>query len=244
MPTKKIKTLDLKVIKSEKPIEEQKNNNKIIKIFLIFISLLLAFSTAGLTFLYFKEKNKINDSTFVATEEIRIIKEKLSKHYLLSRDEDPTIATIVDIDTLKEQNPTFYEKAQNNDKVIIYSDKAFIFRIEEDIIVNVAPVIKQPIQNNDMDSLIIDLRNGTQDENYLDEVAVGIMTNLGENFIVESTSNALSDDFTQVIIYDLSDGTKSNLVNILAEELKATIEKNLPEGEPLSNADVVVILGK
>jgi cytoskeletal protein RodZ len=71
--------------------------------------------------------------------------DQLAEHMILP-DGKPTVATIVDLEKLKNDNPKFYEKAQVGDRLIIFSEKAILYRYEEDLIVNTAPV--QINQNN------------------------------------------------------------------------------------------------
>lgn len=54
--------------------------------------------------------------------------------------ETPTVATVSDLDKLKDQ--TFFERAQNGDKVLIYtnSKKAYLYRPSTNKIINIAPV--------------------------------------------------------------------------------------------------------
>ncbi|MCW1930517.1 MAG: hypothetical protein KIH62_004370 [Candidatus Kerfeldbacteria bacterium] len=65
----------------------------------------------------------------------------LSTHLLLPQDEDPTIAIIKDVDTLKSRQ-AFFNDARNGDQLVIYAEasKAIIYREEGDLIINVGPL--------------------------------------------------------------------------------------------------------
>jgi hypothetical protein len=52
----------------------------------------------------------------------------------------------VDIEALKEENPEFYKNAKNGDLLVIFSEKAILFREEEGKIINVAPVFLEPTE--------------------------------------------------------------------------------------------------
>lgn len=52
---------------------------------------------------------------------------------------EPTVATIVDVEKLREQNP-FYDKAENGDYLIVTPTRAILYREEENIILDVVPV--------------------------------------------------------------------------------------------------------
>lgn len=110
-------------------------------ILIIILVILLAVS-GGLGYLYYQERQKASDPLAAATEEAQALKEKVGVHILLPSDEDPAIATIIDISKLKEQNPDFYANAENGDKLLVYSNKAILYDPDGDIILNVAPIIR------------------------------------------------------------------------------------------------------
>lgn len=72
--------------------------------------------------------------------------EKVGKIFLLPAGEEPTIANIVDIESLKKNNEDFYKDAQNGDYLLIYTAKAVIYREPENKVINVAPVVVSPDQ--------------------------------------------------------------------------------------------------
>lgn len=53
--------------------------------------------------------------------------------------EQPTVATIVDVEQLREQN-AFYNKAENGDYLILTTTRAVLYRKDEHKIIDVAPV--------------------------------------------------------------------------------------------------------
>ncbi len=69
-----------------------------------------------------------------------LVLEKLGKHMVLPSG-TPTVGTISDI-TLLRQKSDFFSTAKNGDSVIIYTDKAIIFDMKADKIVNIGPVMK------------------------------------------------------------------------------------------------------
>ena len=66
----------------------------------------------------------------------------VGRHVLLPVGEEPKVATVVDVEKLKKDQPLFYESAKNGDKVLVYfiSKKAFIYDPVNDIVVNIGPV--------------------------------------------------------------------------------------------------------
>jgi len=80
-------------------------------------------------------------------DEINKLIEEVGKIIVLPEGENPTIATVTELDKVKDQK--FFEKAQNGDKVLVYSNakKAFIYRPSEKKIIEVGLVnIPTPTQ--------------------------------------------------------------------------------------------------
>jgi hypothetical protein len=57
----------------------------------------------------------------------------------LPTDPEPTVATIVDVDSLRKSND-FYNKAKNGDNLIITADRAVLYDSQRNIIIDVVPV--------------------------------------------------------------------------------------------------------
>lgn len=116
-----------------------------------FIYLVIIIAIAGYvgTYYYYnkyKETKIVLDNPQVASQnEVNDIKEKLGKIYELPTDEEPSVATVLDVEKIKDQ--PFFAKAKNGDKVVIYSKAqvAILYRTSENKIINVAPVsLDQP----------------------------------------------------------------------------------------------------
>lgn len=76
----------------------------------------------------------------LAQGEIQQVIEKVSRLIVLPEGETPTIATVTDLEKLKDQ--PFFSKAQKGDRVLIYTNakKAILYRPNADKIVEVAPL--------------------------------------------------------------------------------------------------------
>ncbi|PIZ58217.1 hypothetical protein COY23_00675 [bacterium (Candidatus Torokbacteria) CG_4_10_14_0_2_um_filter_35_8] len=248
--TAKTNLLFSKPVKSQQETPRRKRTNKKEVILIIFLVLLLI-ALVGVTYLYFQEKKKMENPTQVATEEAKKIKEKVGKLILLPENEEPTIATIIDVDKLREENPEFYKNATNGDKLLVYPQKAILYDPDRNIVINVAPVIRQPsdeeakkeenVKKNE--SLTIELRNGSWKTGKTAEYEDKIKKELGENYKVVSKVNAAKKSYQGVTVYDLTSGKKSDLAKKLADTLSAKIESTLPVVEKKSNVEVVVIVG-
>lgn len=76
--------------------------------------------------------------TNIVRRSVRILK-RLAK---VPEDETPVVATIVDVESLKKQNPQFYKRAQNGNTVILYKTTAYILDEKTQKVVNIGPVFE------------------------------------------------------------------------------------------------------
>jgi hypothetical protein len=111
---------------------------------LLIIMTILVVGAAGAAYYFYDQYSKaqaaLKDPTKVAQQESKALTQKVSQLIDLPNGEDPTIATVIDPEKLKDQE--FFKSAQKDDKVLIYTKekKAFLYRPSSNRIVNVAPV--------------------------------------------------------------------------------------------------------
>jgi len=138
----------------EKEIEEVERKGKpFLRIFVKLLPFLIAIAI-GAGGIYYLAKNRPEllglplGQTQVAAEVDALIAE-VGKLIALPSDEKPTVATVTDVEKVKEQ--PFFTNAQNGDKVLIYTNakKAILYRPSEKRIVEVGAVnIRQQDQGN------------------------------------------------------------------------------------------------
>lgn len=76
-------------------------------------------------------------------EKAKNVVERVKKLMDIDVSVEPTVATIVDVEKLREQNP-FYNKAENGDFLIVTQTRAILYREEDNIILDVVPVQIEP----------------------------------------------------------------------------------------------------
>jgi|SRR3989339_148153 len=117
-------------------------------IFYLVIGLLILGGIGGTFFFYQKYQSaqeRLNNPEITAQEEVTRLVAAIGKLMELPTDEQPNVATVLDKEKLKDQ--PFFAKAENGDKVVIYSKamKAILYRESSNKIVDVAPIqIAQP----------------------------------------------------------------------------------------------------
>jgi len=92
-------------------------------------------------FFYNKYESLKRNPNEVMKEETAWVTEKVSALMDLPQDETPTVATVLDVEKLKDQ--PFFKNAQNGDKILVYTKamKAILYRPETNKIIEVMPLV-------------------------------------------------------------------------------------------------------
>jgi hypothetical protein len=114
------------------------------KSFILTWLFLLSLVSAGTAFYFYRqssaELNLNKDPQKAAQEEVHKLIERVSRLIVLPEDEEPTVATVSDLEKLKDQ--PFFASAKVGYKLFIYSQakKAILYDPVADKIVEVAPL--------------------------------------------------------------------------------------------------------
>lgn len=112
----------------------------------VFLVIVIVVASLGTAFYFWNDAQNAKDQTPEAVaaknqeESARVISALDLVLYTASEDE-PTVARIEDPEILKQANPDFYKDAQTGDYLILYPQRAVIFRESENRVINVAPII-------------------------------------------------------------------------------------------------------
>jgi len=85
------------------------------------------------------EKGRVQGEEQKDQTKAKEILQRVRRHLVISSDPTPTIAEIVDVETLRAKN-AFYTQAQNGDYLIVTRDRAILYSPSRDIILDVMPV--------------------------------------------------------------------------------------------------------
>ncbi len=180
------------------------------------------------------------DPSSIAREENQELVNKVGELVSLPEDEDPIIATVDDISKLEGQ--AFFEKAEEGDKVLIYSRarKVYLYDTDSHKILEVAPLNIGEIDLTTVEASIV-LANGTEIEGLTGVVEDKLAEAMPKATIV-SKVNAAKNDYEKTIMIDLS-GESSVLAVQIADALGVELV-DLPEGESVEvEADFLLIVG-
>lgn len=217
--------------------------------------LLMALSVAGYFYYQYRQTAQV-----ASAKEIEDLSQEIGAVMMLPEGETPTLATVTDREKLAEQ--AFFEKAENGDKVLIYSQsgRAILYRPSTKKIVDVTTVnvaepaaaptpspqpTPEPVtQTSESVPVIVRvaLLNGS--------TTVGI-TNIKEkelsaaysNIAVVSKDAAKKNDYEETLVIDVT-GKNADMAAKIAETLEGSVS-TLPEGEGApTDADILVIVAQ
>jgi hypothetical protein len=115
----------------------------IIALSLLFVGLI----SAGSTFYYNtantdRKAKEVLGATIDKNNEKKDTISNLKKILLIDGEtKDPAIATVVDPEKVKKSNPDFYKNVEKDDTLIVYPNRAIIYRDAKNQIINIAPIV-------------------------------------------------------------------------------------------------------
>lgn len=132
------------------PEKSAKTGKKTSRVMILAILILIIIAAvSGIFYMRSQTQLKLlkNNPDEISKQATKEILDKVGKLIILPQDEEPTIATVTDPEKLKDQ--PFFQKAQKDDKVLIYTKnkKAILYRPSSNQIVDVAPIDNQNSQS-------------------------------------------------------------------------------------------------
>lgn len=174
---------------------------------------------------------------------------RVGARYDIPPNETPTIATVSD--KTKLQNQAFFAKAENGDKVLVFSiaKKGILYRPSIDKIIEVAPLsFEQNVPSvapntptaQPEKKVEISIYNGTKIRGLASATEKKITEQL-KNIEVVEKENAVKD-YTGILVIDMS-ATNADRAKSIAEIVGGTIA-SFPPGEKTPKGEILVIMGK
>ena len=185
------------------------------------------------------------DPNKIAKEETAKIVALVEKLVILPEGEEPVLATVTDKEKLKDQ-PVF-AKAENGDKILIYSiaQKAYIYNPTKNVIVDVVPVNigdgSITISGTDVNNpLKVVLVNGTKTVGVTNTFEQRIKDKKVLGISVTAKTTAKSSDYQKTLVIDLTGKWGSQAIQ-LAALVDGEVATQSAEDKP--NADLMIIVG-
>lgn len=203
---------------------------------------------------YQAAQKRLTNPTQYAQDEVKATVAEVGKLMALPDSETPTVATVNDIEKLKNQ--PFFTNAENGDKVLIYTNakKAILYRPTAKKIIDVAPITlganatgsaevagaatsTTPTQTQSYKFILL---NGSGvvgvTKRYESELKEKI-----KNAEVADRDNAKKSNYEKTILVD-STGKRASEAQSIATSLGISVSP-LPAGEATPSGDFVIIIG-
>lgn len=218
---------------------------------LVFTTLFVITIGAGGASYYFydqyrKTQQMVKNPEEASQKELKKILDNIAKFMELPGGEQPSVASVVDKEKLKDQ--PFFAKAENGDKVIIYTQakKAILYRPKTNKVIDVTVVnvgsdaLKADGEGKSLKTRVA-LYNGTTINGLTRSAEKRLKDKLNE---VEITAreNAKKDTYQKTLVIPLSEKFKEAALQLI-QALGVGQQAKLPEGEEKFDTDVIVILG-
>lgn len=131
------------------PVEEKIAKKQLFRPGTIIIAVVIAALLATGGYFFYKYQQVANNPQAQLEErnnaETAEVIEQLSSILLVPEDSDPTVARVQDVEALKRTNESFYKDVAVDDYIVLYPDRAIIYRSSSDQVINVAPVVDTPV---------------------------------------------------------------------------------------------------
>lgn len=203
--------------------------------------LVLLFAILAATASYYyndsREARRLLESpTAASQQEAKELSAKVGKLLETPPDEQPTVITVIDKEKVKTQN--FFARAENGDKVLVYTaaKKAVLYRPSTNKIIEVGPVDLTPTK-----TFTVALYNASNRDDAIQKTEASLkerVTNL--DFTVQQRASATRRGRSLVV--DIH-GDKPTEAEQLAEVLGAEVGP-LPDGETKPDTDFLIIIAQ
>lgn len=242
-------------------------SNKTLPLVVVLSTLLFgALCAAGYFYYQYQQSPRVADA-----KEIAELKDTVGSFFMLPEGEEPTLATVTDREKLADQ--PFFQKAENGDKVLIYSTsgRAILYRPATQKIVDVTTVnVAQPTTDDQQPTAI--------DQPPIPEVAktlttpavlgetttipaetpvtVALYNGSGTPGLTSAVEAKLGAAFPRAAITGKETARKSDYTGTVVVDVtgKASVAQAIatllggtvgpkPEGEPDSGTDILIIVG-
>lgn len=176
--------------------------------------------------------------------------ELVARHLVVNQDEAPTVATVQDPVSLRQNDAVFYKDAEAGDRLLVWSDKAVLYSESKDLILSVLPLrfgdgSLTPSENaatTTTETVKIEVRNGTRKVGLARNV-VDMLKKTGLFTGTYTAKDANRKDYLQTLVIKMSDKELPKATTDLLSSFHATSVSALPAAERNVTADFVVIIG-
>lgn len=202
------------------------------------------------SFYFFSQYQKLKKNPqALVEEEVKGYLTKMAVFMELPKDDSPALATVTDKEKLKDQ--PFFAKAENGDKVFIYTKarRAILYRPSTNKLIDVVPLTINDqavaVPTNDQapvpePKIRIAIYNGSTTSGISKVIEERLVEIEGIEVVAKTVANR--NDYTQAAVIDLN-GNYAGIAGDIAQLLGGKVQ-SLPDGEAKPEADILVIAGQ
>ncbi len=220
----------------------------------VLFGIVVAGALGGAIYYFMQYQNTqalLKDPQKATAEKSKLLVEEVGKLMVLPQGEAPQVATVSDVNKLKQQS--FFAQAKNGDIVLIYTQakKAILYDPVQKKLVEVGPInladtapstAAMPSSAATPSQLRVALYNGTKVTGLSSTTERELKGKISTVTVVEK-ANAVKSTYTKTIVVDLT-GKQAVGASQIAQALGGEVG-SLPAGETKpSNADIAVYLGR
>lgn len=212
---------------------------------------------------YQEAQDILSANTTSNSQELKDVMGKVSRHIMLPESESPTLATVSDVEKLRNQ--AFFLKAENGDKVLVFTEarKAILYRPRVDKIIEVSPItvdgstgeqlntsLNSPSNNptkplptqtpQTSQTLRIEIRNATLQPELTSILRTNLATQAGDVEVTAAGNATKNLERTTIVAINPS---KQSDIQKIALSLGAEYTTELFEVEQGSTADAIIFIG-
>lgn len=219
----------------------------------VLFGIIVAGALGGSIYFFMQYQNTqalLKDPSKASAEKSKLLVEEVGKLMVLPANEAPQVATVSDVNKLKQQ--AFFAQAKNGDIVLIYTQakKAILYDPTQKKIVEVGPINLNDAAPSNVPAnsavtpseLRVALYNGTKVTGLSSTTEKELKAKMATVTVVEK-ANAAKSTYTKTIVVDVT-GKQSAAAAQVAQALGGEVGA-LPTGETKpTNADIAVYLGR
>lgn len=180
-----------------------------------------------------------NNPGQITDNERKILVKKIGIMMELPVGEEPSVATVLDLEKLKGQ--PFFAKAQKGDRVLIYTNaqKVILYRPSTNKIIDVSTLVAAPTPASAA-PIKVAIYNGTNTVEISQSLEQFLKTKVTN---IEVVGNAKANKlYDKSFVVDVN-GTNDKSASQLADFLKIAVG-NLPKSEATPSSELLIVIGK
>lgn len=217
-------------------------------------AILFLLAVGAACYFYYQTKNPEKLSEEKEKEDLV---QELSQYLELPTDEAPTLATVTDREKLADQ--PFFLRAENGDKVLIYSQsgKAILYRPDTKKVIDMTTAdVQRPVENPEATEAQASESTEPEEPVVRQDLTVTILNGGTQAGVITTTENKIKESLQNYIIEKKVSATRSNYQGVTvvdrtggnterAQELATLLGGKvgaLPEGET-ATSNIAIIIG-